>query len=102
MHARVLHNNLEMGLQVQQYPPWKPCSRAPKRVKHANTTWDGHQFLRGGREGELGTTSLPVCVCVCVTPKSFKSCSNCEVQLLRPAAAAAAVVCVCVRVQVSV
>ena len=27
---------------------------------------------------------LCVCVCVCVTPKSFKSCTNCEVQLLRP------------------
>ena len=27
---------------------------------------------------------LCVCVCVCVTPKSFKSCSNCEVQQLCP------------------
>ena len=25
-----------------------------------------------------------VCMCVCVTPKSFKSCSNCEVQQIRP------------------
>ena len=27
-----------------------------------------------------------VCVCVCVTPNSFKSCTNCEVQLPRPTA----------------
>ena len=30
------------------------------------------------------STAMPVCVCVCVTPKSFKLCSNCEVQQLHP------------------
>ena len=30
------------------------------------------------------TRARGVCVCVCVTPKSFKSCSNCEVPQLRP------------------
>ena len=29
---------------------------------------------------------VSVCVCVCVTPKSFKSCSNCKVQHIRPSA----------------
>ena len=49
-----------------------------------------------------------VCVCVCVTPKSFKSSSSCEVQLLRPTSMRpnrefrCVCVCVCVRACVCV
>ena len=33
------------------------------------------------RHPRLGQSlSVCVCVCMCVTPKSFKACSNCEVQ----------------------
>ena len=30
--------------------------------------------------GAVTVTVIVGCVCVCVTPKSFKSCSNCKVQ----------------------
>ena len=40
----------------------------------------------GGSRGKTDVALGSLCVCVCVTPKSFKSCSNCEVQQLRPTA----------------
>ena len=66
----------------------KASMMSPKKVTGSGS---GSLLGPGGMQEAQSPTSVRVdalvrvcvCVCVCVTPKSFKSCSNCEVQHLR-------------------
>ena len=88
LHAAIppsRHNSkaMDMGCIPTVRPPLShahaPGARAPMGELALSAQRLGNR-LGGYHAVLLLTAVLCVCVCVCVTPKSFKSCSNCEVQ----------------------